>query len=410
MSAIRITSEIGELKKVLVHEPGPEVLAVTPGKRHDFLYDDIIELDTARSEHRTMVAVLERFSQVYEVRDLLRDVVDKPEAREMLRERTAHVAPSGFLAKRLEETPADELVALLVEGTEEEVGPIAKMLNEGGYALPPLPNLFFMRDVGMVIGEWAVIGSMRHGARWSEEMLLKTMFQYHPEMAGKGIIYDGSGERRLDYTLEGGDVHPVREDLLILGLSERSSALGIDHLCDTVFDQSDVTDVIVVVMPAEPTAIHLDMLFTQIDEDLCLVSPHQFIGPERLAVLHRQKGKDRVREMPDFFAALRSVEFPLEPILCGGEERGVQEREQWASGCNLLALKPGVAIAYRRNEATLEELKKAGFRVVESEQFLLGEEDVAEGDRVILTIKGSELVRGGGGPRCMTLPLFRESV
>ncbi|MCH7715478.1 MAG: hypothetical protein IH876_05065 [Gemmatimonadetes bacterium] len=407
---IHVSSEIGPLRAVLVHEPGNEVLAVTPGTRRDFLYDDIIELDTARTEHRSMVAVLQRFAEVYEVGDLLRHIAESEDARKLLAAQTEHIAYAGNVSKLLADRPADDLVTMLIQGAEDVAGPIARTLNQGGYALPPLPNLFFTRDVGIVIGSHAVIGSMRHEARWSEELLIKALFACHPVLENDGIIYDGSEERRLGYTLEGGDVHPVREDLLIVGFSDRTSAMALDHLCDIAMARCGISDVIVVVMPGEPTAVHLDMLFTQIDHGLCVVSPPQFIGPQRLAVLHRRKGKAGVREMPDFFAALKEVDFALEPILCGGSDRALQEREQWASGCNLLALRPGLALAYKRNEATLGELEKAGFRIVGFEDFLSGDDQVNDEERTILTIRGSELVRGGGGPRCMSLPLLRDAL
>lgn len=407
---IHVSSEIGPLRAVLVHEPGNEVLAVTPGTRRDFLYDDIIELDTARTEHRSMVAVLQRFAEVYEVGDLLRHIAESEDARKLLAAQTEHIAYAGNVSELLADRPADDLVTMLIQGAEDVAGPIARTLNQGGYALPPLPNLFFTRDVGIVIGSHAVIGSMRHEARWSEELLIKALFACHPVLENDGVIYDGSEERRLGYTLEGGDVHPVREDLLIVGFSDRTSAMALDHLCDIVMARCGISDVIVVVMPGEPTAVHLDMLFTQIDHGLCVVSPPQFIGPQRLAVLHRRKGKAGVREMPDFFAALKEVDFALEPILCGGSDRALQEREQWASGCNLLALRPGLALAYKRNEATLGELEKAGFRIVGFEDFLSGDDQVNDEERAILTIRGSELVRGGGGPRCMSLPLLRDAL
>lgn len=407
---IHVSSEIGPLRAVLVHEPGNEVLAVTPGTRRDFLYNDIIELDTARTEHRSMVAVLQRFAEVYEVGDLLRHIAESEDARKLLAAQTEHIAYAGNVSKLLADRPADDLVTMLIQGAEDVAGPIARTLNQGGYALPPLPNLFFTRDVGIVIGSHAVIGSMRHEARWSEELLIKALFACHPVLENDGVIYDGSEERRLGYTLEGGDVHPVREDLLIVGFSDRTSAMALDHLCDIAMARCGISDVIVVVMPGEPTAVHLDMLFTQIDHGLCVVSPPQFIGPQRLAVLHRRKGKAGVREMPDFFAALKEVDFALEPILCGGSDRALQEREQWASGCNLLALRPGLALAYKRNEATLGELEKAGFRIVGFEDFLSGDDQVNDEERTILTIRGSELVRGGGGPRCMSLPLLRDAL
>src|SRR5881398_2236640 len=169
MARVRVTSEIGPLRAVLVHTPGPELLAVTPGNREDYLYDDIIDLELAQREHRRFVAVLERFAQVYEVRALLTELAARPEVREFLVTRALEVVPSDALAKQLGELYPEDFVSLMIEGAMEEAGPIARALNEVGYALPPLPNLFFTRDVGIVIGEHSIIGSMRHGVRWTEE-------------------------------------------------------------------------------------------------------------------------------------------------------------------------------------------------------------------------------------------------
>ncbi len=407
MSSVHVTSEIGALRSVLVHTPGDELLAVTPGTREDFLYSDIINLEFASAEHGLMVSVLRRFAEVHEVRDLLQEVAKSAGARQLWISRAMDMVASDALAERLAETHPSELVDLLIEGATREAGPIADALNRVEFALPPLPNLFFTRDVGIVVGEHVLIGSMRHQARWTEELLIKALFLHHPDLNNRGILYDGSKERCLDCTLEGGDVHPVRDDLLIMGVSSRSSAVALDNLCEILFSKCDVTDVIVVVMPAEPTAIHLDMIFTQVDREVCVVSPPHFIGPGRLPVLHRRKGRAGVTEMTDFFKALEEVRFPLEPVLCGGAQRSAQEREQWASGCNLLAVRPGIAIAYQRNVATLEELRKQGFEIVDAEAFLRGDDPVDEKRRCIITVRGSELVRGGGGPRCMTLPLER---
>lgn len=408
MPAVQVTSDIGPLRAVLVHTPGNELQAVTPGTRKDYLYDDIITLETALREHRRMVAVLERFAEVLEVRKLLSDVLERRDVREFVISRTADVVPSDELGQRLAALPTEQLVSLLIEGAEEEAGPIGRALNEVGFSLPPLPNLFFTRDVGIVIGTHVVIGSMRHGVRWTEELLVKALFQYHPSLQNAGILYDGSEERRSNYTLEGGDVHPLRPDLLVLGFSDRSSPAALDHLCELVFAHGQIEDVVVVVMPGERSAIHLDMIFTGVDRELCVIYPPHFIGPERLAVLHRRKGQQGVREMPDFFAALKEVRCPLEPILCGGHHRTHQEREQWASACNLLTVRPGLALAYARNELTLCELERAGFAIVDAVSFLTGERPLPEDGRAVIALESSELVRGGGGPRCMTLPLRRD--
>jgi arginine deiminase len=393
---------------VLVHSPGPELLAVTPSNRADYLYDDIIEAESAQREHRRFIAILERFTTVYQVRTLLAEVLGTPESRELLVRETMDIVPFEPLARDISELGAEALVRMLIEGREEPPGPIAKALNEPGYVLPPLPNLFFTRDSCIVAGDHVLVGSMRYAIRWTEAIIMKALFTHHADLAGAGILYDGASERRVNYTVEGGDVHPLRRDLVVLGFSERSSPAAIDQLASVFFAQTEVKDVIVVVMPKENTAIHLDMIFTQIDRGLCVVFPPHFIGHERLPVLHWRKGEHTIHERANIFAALAECDMPVEPVFCGGEKRTLQEREQWASGCNFVAMRPGVILSYQRNEATLYELQRMGFRVVSGTSFLTGQDRIVEGERAVITFEGAELVRAGGGPRCMTLPTRRD--
>jgi arginine deiminase len=304
--------------------------------------------------------------------------------------------------------PAAELVRTLIEGKEESPGLLTSTLNEFGYTLPPLPNLFFTRDVAMGINDHVMIGSMRYGVRWTEEIIMKAIFRSNQRVANAGILYDGSREHRLNYTLEGGDVHPLRHDTLMIGFSERSSPAAIDNLADLLFRSTTITDVIIVIMPGEETAIHLDMIFTQVDRGLCVVHPPHFMGPERLPILHWRKGKQALREMPDIFHALDECDLRVEPILCGGQRRITQEREQWTSGCNFFAVRPGLVLSYKRNEATLDEMQKTGFKLVTAGDFLDGSESIRDDERAVITFEGGELVRGGGGPRCMTCPIERD--
>lgn len=406
MSAVSITSEVGRLRSVVCHRPGPELATVTPGNRDDYLFDDLLDLELARAEHHVFTSVLSRYAEVLEVVDLLRDIFRVPAARESL----LHGAGDA-IRERAEGSTVEEIVDLFIEGEEHVGGSLASLVNEAGYALPPLPNLFFTRDSAAVVGDRVVIASMRHDVRWTEEMVSRVLFSHHPGMGNAGIVYDGANERRLNVHLEGGDIHVLRRDLVLMGLSERTSAAGIDLLAERLFDTGEVRDVVVVLLPAHRASIHLDMVWTALDRDLCCVFPPYFFGPTRRPVLHLSRGRDGVREAPDLFRALSDLGYPMNPLFCGGDRRTMQEREQWGSGCNFVAVAPGQVLAYARNEHTLAALELGGgFRIVTAADFLAEPELPPAADRVAIAFEGSELVRGGGGPRCMTMPIRRDEL
>ena len=408
---VRVTSEIGPLRAVICHTPGAELLAVTPSNREQYLYDDIIDLEQARKEHHRFRAVLSRFAQVHEVRQLLQDIIDEPEVRRFLMERVLEVSASQPLAGDVAETPGDELIRRFIEGQESERGPISRLLHKVGYELPPLPNLFFTRDAAMVVNDGVIIGAMKYAVRWTEELLMKALFSYHPLLNNGGLIYDGAEELRSDYTIEGGDVLILRPDLAMVGLSERSSPAALECLVEGLWQKAGVEHVVIVVLPTESPAIHLDMILTMVDREHCVVYPPYFFGPGRLPVLHYRRDRKGLRERSDLFAALKELELPLEPICCGGQHPTTQEREQWASGCNFVAVRPGVVLGYSRNEATMREMEReAGYRVVPALDFLMGDAVLREDERAVIAFEGAELVRGGGGGRCMTLPVLRDDI
>lgn len=210
-------------------------------------------------------------------------------------------------------------------------------------------------------------------------------------------------------SLEGGDLHVLREDLLLVGVSERTTAAGIDALGERLLSDTPIRDVLVVLLPSHRSSIHLDMIFTAVDRGLCCVYPPCFLGPTRLPVLHLSAGTEQLREREDLFEALEDLGLPMEPVRCGGDRRTMQQREQWGSGANLFAVGPGRLVAYDRNEHTLEALEReGGIRTTAAADFLAGEEEPDEDERFVVAFEGDELVRGGGGPRCMTLPVARR--
>jgi len=410
---IRLDSEIGPLDTVVVHTPGQEMENMTPATAAEVLYDDILNLPLALAEHRQLKGVLERVARVVELHDLLTDVLGRDRVRRGLLEELTRLFRCPEVFAELVEMDAATLARQLIQGTPKQPDSLEKYLDPSRYAIPPLPNTFFTRDATMCLNDRVIIGSMAYRARVAEALLLKAVFKYHPDIHSGGFYFDGTANPDSEVTIEGGDLLVARRDLVLVGYSERTSVAGIDRLMRAIASQGPVTDFIVVEIPKSRATIHLDMIFTMVDRDRCVVFPPLITGSRRCRAFHCRFGRGdgaRIREYPDVLSALREQGLDLSPIPCGGGDLFHQEREQWASGANFFAFGPGRILGYKHNVHTLEALSKAGFEIVDADELIGGRRELRHDDKVAVAIHGAELSRGGGGCRCMTMPLARRAL
>jgi arginine deiminase len=409
VSSVLIESEIGTLEKVILHRPGGEVELMNPQAAQEALFDDIISLAGAQQEHDQLAAALRQFGEVCELQTLLAETMEIEEARRTVIEGLCEDFGCPELVPELLDLPGRELAERLVLGTPSHPTALAQFLPDHAYALPPMFNLYFTRDAAMCVHDRVIVGAMANRTRWPESLVMQALFRHHPALGPAGFYLDGSTQPAR-VTVEGGDVLVLRDDLILIGQGERTSITGIDRLLQAFAQTGKVRHVIVQEIPKARAFIHFDMVFTMLDRDLCMIyEPIVQGGWTRGPILMELEAGQppRMERHADLLTLLKELGMPLTPVLTGGREPLHQTREQWQKGTNFFAMAPGKVIGFRRNEHTYRELEQHGFRVVTGEDVLAGRVDLTAPGRVAVAMEGAELSRGGGGCRCMTLPVRR---
>ena len=415
MTNVRVCSEVGVLEKVVIHSPGREIEVMTPETAQEVLYNDILTLPVVAEDHNGLKSVLRKITKVYELKGLLVDILKDPKVKSDFVITMTGLEKRADLAEYLMSFSAKELADAVVYGVKEKKDTLEKFLSSKTYALPPLPNLYFTRDISVVFREKVITGSMANKVRIGEAVIARFIYKYHPEFKSEGFIFDGILEGNEKITIEGGDFLVIDRDVVAIGVSERTTPSSIDIFVERMKKEvvEDDFHIFAVILPKERSTIHLDMVFTMVDTDKCVCHYPYLLGKDRLRVIHmvvKPSGDVLIKEEDSLLDGLKKVGVKLEPIICGGSDPINQKREQWLSGTNFFAFAPGKIIGYACNYHTFKELEKAGFKTVHVSDIINDRIDINDYEKIAIGIEGAELARGGGGVRCMTMPVKRKPI
>jgi arginine deiminase len=409
-----ITSEIGDIEAVILHTPGPEVENMTPGNAERALYSDILNLPVAIEEYRQLSGVLEKLAQTFQVKDLLSEILTDPLVKTSLIERICTTEKVLNIKEDLLALNHKELAEQLIEGVALKRDSLTTYLSDERYALKPLHNFFFTRDASVTIYNEVMISKMANKVRERESIIMEAIFEHSPHFKTKTISPMNTWHTGNETFIEGGDILIAREDILVVGNGARTSTQGIDFLADQMKRQRKKKHIIVQQLPTSPESfIHLDMIFTLLDKDTCMVYEPMIVRENNYVTILMTIENGNVTQISrqsDLLEALSSLGMDLEPVPCGGKDQWQQEREQWHSGANFFAIGPGKLMGYARNVHTLEVLNNVNYEIIKAADVISGKVNLENYNKYVVTIEGSELPRGGGGARCMTMPVRRKNV
>jgi arginine deiminase len=394
-SSYGANSEVGRLRTVMLHRPGPELARLTPRNSADLLFDGIPWVGRAQQEHDQFAAALRGHGvEVLILRDLLTEALAVDEARQQLIDHTLADPRLGDalrdnIAGRLSELAPSELADVSMAGlTKDELhadsGVVTRLMGTHEFVLPPLPNLLFTRDSSVWLGGQVAVTSPSMPARRRETWLTEAIYRHHPRFAGAPLLYN-----HHDEWLEGGDVLLLSAGVIAVGVGQRTRAAGVETLANRAFERGLAHTVLVVPIAQERATMHLDTIVTMVDVDAVVMYPAVADSLTALVVTQGEDGGLVVSEpRPFLLAAAAAMEIDVLRVIDTGLDPVTAEREQWDDGNNTLAIAPRLAVAYERNVETNARLEAAGIEVVR--------------------IAGSELGSGRGGPRCMSCPIRRD--